>query len=201
MADNKINPGLKMVLDLGPVLIFFAIFFWLKDKTFMIGGAEYDGFLVATAALVLMIVISSLALWRLTGRLSPMQLATLVLVLVFGGLSIWLNDGRFIKMKPTLLYLLFAGILGFGLLRGKSYLALVMEEMFPLQHEGWMIFTRRFTFFFLGLAVLNEVVWRTMSDQAWVLFKTFGLMAAMFVFILSQNNLFRRYEIEEKEDG
>ncbi|MGB3315913.1 MAG: inner membrane-spanning protein YciB [Albidovulum sp.] len=200
MAGKKIKPGLKAGLEFGPILIFFAIFVWLKGKTLTFGGTEYGGFVVATAALVLMIVISSLALWRLTGRLSPMQLTTLVLVIVFGGLSIWLNDGRFIKMKPTLLYLLFAGVLGFGLLRGKSYLALVMEEMIPLQHEGWMIFTRRFTFFFVGLAILNEVIWRTMSDQSWILFKTFGLMALMFVFILSQNRLFQRYEIEKTGD-
>ena len=98
-----------------------------------------------------MIVAATGLLWALTGRLSKMQLMTLVLVVVMGGLSVWLNDERFIKMKPTLLYLAFGGILGFGLLRGQSYLSAVMEEALPMQAEGWMILTRRLCAFFFAL--------------------------------------------------
>ncbi|MGB3176424.1 MAG: inner membrane-spanning protein YciB [Albidovulum sp.] len=199
MAGKKINPWLKFGLELGPVLIFFAAFTRLKDQTFTIGGTEYGGLILATGGLVVLIALSSLILWRLTGRLSPMQLVTLVLVVVFGGLSIWLNDARFIKMKPTLLYLLFTVVLGVGLLRGKSYLALAMEEVLPLAHEGWMILTRRLTAFFATLAVLNEIVWRTMSDAAWVNFKTFGLTAAVFLFFMAQGRLFKRYEVADKD--
>ena len=199
MAGRKINPWLKLGLELGPVIAFFIAFTRLKDRTVMLGGTEYGGFILATAGFVPLMILSTLILWRLTGKLSTMQIATLVLVTVFGGLSVWFNDERFFKMKPTLIYLLFAGILGFGLLRGKSYLAVVMEEMMPLEYEGWMILTRRLTAFFAGLAILNEVIWRTMSDQAWVNFKTFGLTAAIFIFFLAQGSVFKKYEVEDKD--
>lgn len=199
MAGKKINPWLKLGLELGPVIAFFVAFVRLKDQTVTIGGTDYGGFILATAGFVPLLVLSTLILWRLTGKLSAMQIATLVLVVVFGGLSVWFNDERFFKMKPTLIYLIFAGVLGWGLMKGKSYLALVLQDAMPLEHEGWMILTRRLTAFFLSLAVLNEVIWRTMSDQAWVNFKTFGLTAAIFLFFLAQGRVFRDYEIEEKD--
>jgi intracellular septation protein len=147
-----------------------------------------------------LIVVTTLILWKLTGHLSKMQIATVVLVVVFGGLSVWLNDDRFFKMKPTMIYTLFAGVLGFGLLRGKSYLRFVMEEMMPLQHEGWMILTRRLALFFAGLAVLNEIIWRTMSTDAWVNFKTFGLTIAIFAFFMAQGKVIQTYSIPEDAD-
>jgi intracellular septation protein len=193
MAGRRINPWVKLALELGPVIAFFAAFTRLKGQTVTVAGTEYQGFILATAVFVPLMLVATLILWRLTGRLSPMQVVTLVLVIVFGGLSVWFNDERFFKMKPTIIYLLFAGILGFGLLRGRSYLALAMEEVMPLKHEGWMILTRRVTGFFLALAVLNEIVWRTMSDQAWVNFKTFGLTLAIFAFFMTQGRLIERY--------
>jgi len=199
MAGKKVNPWLKVALELGPVLVFFIAFGRFKDQTVVLGGTEYGGFIIATAIFVPLIALTTAVLWRLTGKLAPMQIATLVLVLVFGGLSVWFNDERFFKMKPTMIYLLFAGVLGFGLLKGKSYLAMVMDEAMPLEHEGWMILTRRLALFFAALAVLNEVVWRTMSDQAWVNFKTFGLTAAVFLFFMTQTGVFKRYEVEDKE--
>ena len=198
MAGRKINPWLKIGLEFGPILAFFVAFGRLKDTTFTLGGTEYGGFILATALFVPLLVVTTLVLWRLTGRLSVMQIVTLILVIVFGGLSVWLNDERFFKMKPTIIYTLFAGILGYGLLRGKSYLALAMDEAIPLAPEGWMILTRRLAAFFAVLAVLNEAIWRTMSDQAWVNFKTFGLTAALFLFILTQGRLFERYSTEPK---
>lgn len=192
-GHRKLNPFVKLALELGPVVLFFVMFGRLKDRSFQFGGAEYSGFIVTTAAFVLLIVATSALLWRLTGRLSRMQLLTLVLVIVMGGLSVWLNDERFIKMKPTLLYLAFAGILGFGLWRGQSYLSLVMDEALPMREEGWMILTRRLALFFAGLAVANELVWRLMSTGAWVNFKTFGLTFALFAFFMTQGKLFERY--------
>jgi intracellular septation protein len=198
MAGKKINPWVKLALEMGPVLAFFLAFGRFKDMKVMIGGTEYGGFILATATFVPLLILSTLVLWRLTGRLSVMQIATLVIVLVFGGLSVWFNDPRFFKMKPTLIYLLFAGVLGFGLTRGKSYLALVMDEAMPLKHEGWMILTRRLVGFFAALAVVNEVIWRTMSDQAWVNFKTFGLSAAIFVFFMAQGGVLKRFGTDEE---
>src|SRR5690606_30887925 len=132
MAKKEINPILKLVLEIGPVAVFFIAYLRLKGQQFMINGTTYDGFILVTAAFVPLLLLTTLILWRLTGKLSKMQILTLVLVVIFGGLSVWMNDERFFKMKPTLIYLIFAGILGFGLLRGQSYLRHVMEEMMPM---------------------------------------------------------------------
>lgn len=197
---RPINPLLKSVLEYGPVVLFFIAYLRLKDQAFEIGGTSYEGFIVVTAGFVPLMVLSTLALWKLTGKLSKMQVMTLVLIVVFGGLSVWFNDERFFKMKPTMIYLLFGGLLGFGLLRGQSYLRVVMEEMMPLQDEGWMILTRRLCAMFFALAVANEVIWRMMSTESWVYFKTFGLTAAMFLFFMTQARLFQTYGLEEDKD-
>lgn len=198
MAAKKINPTLKMVLELGPIVLFFIGYLKLKDEVFLIGGSEYKGFIVITAAFIPLMVASTLALWKLTGHLSRMQFATLILVVLFGGMSVWFNDDRFIKMKPTMLYLLFGGLLGIGLMRGQSWLKVVMEELMPLKQQGWMILTRRLCAFFFGLAVANELIWRTQSTETWVYFKTFGLPVAMFAFFMLQGQLFQKYSDEEE---
>lgn len=200
MAERKINPALKSALELGPVLAFFVAYLWLKDETFTIAGRDYSGFILVTAGFVPLMVLSTGLLWKLSGKLSKMQAVTLVLVVVFGGLSVWLNDDRFFKMKPTMIYLIFAGILGFGLLRGESYLQSVMDEMMPLQQAGWMVLTKRLFAFFLALAILNEVIWRSLSTESWVYFKTFGLTAAVFLFFMLQGDVFRKYGIETPEE-
>ncbi|AXI47381.1 intracellular septation protein A [Sulfitobacter sp. SK012] len=197
---REINPILKLVLEMGPVLVFFVAYIRLKDQMFTFGETEYAGFIVVTAAFIPLLIASTCALWALTGKLSKMQVATLVLVVVFGGLSVWLNDERFFKIKPTMIYLLFGGILGIGLLRGKSYLRYVMEEMMPLQDAGWMILTKRLMYFFFGLAIANEVIWRSFSTETWVYFKTFGLTIAMFVFFISQSRMFQTYSLEDEAE-
>ena len=202
MAEKrKISPWLKAALEFGPLLVFFAVFTRMKDAQVMVGGTAYSGFVVATALFIPLMIVTTGLLWRLTGRLAPMQVATLVLVVVFGGLSVWFNDPHFFKMKPTLIYLLFAALLGIGLARGKPWLQLVMEDAIPMRHEGWMILTKRLVILFLGLAVANEVIWRTMSDAAWVNFKTFGLTAAVFLFFLAQGGLMRRHGTGEDKPG
>ena len=200
MAAKKINPIVKMVLEFGPIILFFIGFSRFKDQVFVIGGTEYSGFIVMTAAFVPLLIATTAILWALTGKLSKMQLATVVLVIVFGGMSVYFNDERFFKMKPTMIYLLFAGILGVGLARGQSYLKVVMEEALPLQPAGWMILTQRFCGFFVALAVANEVIWRNFSTETWVTFKTFGLTAALFLFFIMQAKLIERYGIAEKKD-
>lgn len=196
-TPRPIDPKLKMALEFGPLLAFFLGYLWLKDRSFLIGGREYGGFIVVTAAFIPLLAATTFALWRLTGRLARMQVATLVLVVVFGGLSVWLNDERFFKMKPTMIYALFAAILGVGLLRGRSTLQYVMEEAVPLTPAGWMILTRRVFWLFVALAVLNELVWRTLSTEAWVSFKTFGLTLVVFGFFLTQGRLLETHGVKE----
>ena len=156
---------------------------------------------MVTAGFIPVFLIATGLLWKLTGHLSRMQLVTAVLIVIFGGLSVWLNDDRFFKMKPTLIYLLFGTALGIGLLRGESWLRAVMEGLMPLRQEGWMILTRRVMLMFFGLAVLNEVIWRTMSTETWVYFKTFGLTAAVFAFFMTQGSLFKTYAIEDEAEA
>ena len=197
--DNR----LKLALEYGPLVLFMLGYWLLKDKSLTIAGQTYSGFIVSTAVFVVVFVVSILGLWKLTGKIAPMQIITLVVVLFMGGLTIWFNDPHFIKMKPTIIYVFFAAALGVGLLQGKSYLRLVMGDALPMQAEGWMILTRRIAVFFVGLAVLNEVVWRNFSDGTWVLFKAVGLTLAMFAFLLTQAKLLEKYGIgtpDPKED-
>ena len=130
-----------------------------------------------------------------------MPLFTAILVLVFGGLTIWLRDETFIKMKPTIIYLVFAILLSLGLFRGQSYLQKLMELALPMQDEGWLILTKRFVFFFIVLAILNELIWRFMPTDTWVSFKTFGFPALTFVFFFAQVRLIQKYRIEEQSDN
>ncbi|MEO0678207.1 MAG: inner membrane-spanning protein YciB [Pseudomonadota bacterium] len=198
MAETKeINPLTKLVLELGPPVAFFVIYLRIRDSVFEFGGTEYSGFIVATVAFVPILLVAMGALWALTGKLSRMQLFTAFMVIFFGALTAYFNDERFFKMKTTLVYGFFAVILGIGLLRGKSFLAYVMAEMMPMEDEGWMILTRRLTLAFAGLAVANEVIWRTMSTDTWVKIETFGFPIALFVFLWWQIMALQRFVIEE----
>ncbi|MEZ5722513.1 MAG: inner membrane-spanning protein YciB [Paracoccaceae bacterium] len=199
MTEKKVSPGLKLALEYGPIIAFFALYMLLKDRSFMVGATEYSGFVAVTAMFIPILAAATYLQWHLTGHLSKMQIATLILVVVFGGLSIWFNDERFFKMKPTMIYLLFAGLLGFGLMRGQSYLEAVMDQAMPLEREGWMILTKRLALFFLALAVANEAIWRSMSTETWVSFKTFGLPLSIFAFFMLQSGLFARYGVSEEE--
>ena len=197
-GDKKPIPAwAKSVLELGPLVAFFIAYTMLKDTEFEVFGQVYQGFILATALFIPLLLGSTAILWLLSGTLSVTQIFTAVLVIVFGGLSIWWNDERFFKMKPTLIYLLFSVILGVGLLRGQSYLQVLMGQALPLRAEGWMILTRRFMVFFLMLAVGNEVVWRVFSTSVWVNFKVFGITALMLVFFISQAGVFKRYAKED----
>ncbi len=197
MSDKTYDPKLKAALEYGPLLAFMVGYWLVKDRTFSVGGVEYSGFIAITAVFVLIFAGSILALWKLTGKLSAMQVFSLVVILFMGGLTVWFNDPHFIKMKPTIIYVAFAVGLGVGLLQGKSYLRLLMGEVLPMREEGWMILTRRMALFFVVLAVANEVVWRNFSDGTWVTFKVVGLTVAMFAFLFTQGRLFERYGIEQ----
>ncbi|MDP5305557.1 inner membrane-spanning protein YciB [Paracoccus spongiarum] len=194
------NPWVKPALELGPVLLFFLVFILKRGETVSLWGQDYGAFVLATLAFIPALAVATLIQWRLTGRLAPMQVATLVLVVLFGGLSVWLNDPRFFKMKPTMIYLLFAAILGYSLLARRNWLQAVLSEALPMDAEGWRKLTLRMTLMFLGLALANEVVWRTMSETTWVYFKTFGLPLILFLFLLANAGLYRAHGIDGPGD-
>ena len=198
MAERQINPWLKQALELGPPLLFFVAYLQVRDEVYVLGGTEYSGFIVAAAAFVPILLASIGVLWWLTGRISRMQVFTAVLVIVFGGLTVWFNDESFFKMKTTIVYAIFAVLLGIGLLRGQSWLALLMADYVPMRREGWMILTRRLAAVFAAMAVANEVVWRTMSTDTWVRFETFGLPIALMFFLWWQIFRLQPYMIEEE---
>lgn len=194
MQNGKpIAPWLKTTLELGPVLGFFVLYLWIKEQTFTIAGVEYSGFIMATALFIPVIGAAIAALWYLTGHISRMQIFTLVMVVFFGGLTIWFNDERFFKMKTTLVYAVFAALLGIGLLRGQSWLKVLMGEFLKMRDEGWMIITRRLTAVFAAMAVANEIVWRNFSEQFWVTFETFVLPAFLFAAFMAQAKVIERF--------
>jgi intracellular septation protein len=200
-VERPVNPWLRQALELGPPILFFLAYMRFQDVTWTIGGTEYDGFILVTAAFVPLLLASMAVLWKLTGRISRIQVFTAVMVIVFGGLTVWLNDERFFKMKTTLVYGFFAATLGIGLLRGRGWLKVLMGEMLPMSDRGWLILSRRIAAVFAVMAVANEAVWRTQSTEFWVTFETFGLPAFLFVAFMAQAKLIERESLSSGSDG
>ncbi len=180
----QLNPGLKLVLDLGPLLVFF-------------GANSRFGIFVATGAFMAAIVIALAISYALTRHLPIMPLVTAIVVVVFGGLTLVLHDELFIKVKPTIIYVLFGGVLLGGLAFGKSLLGIVFDSVFHLTEEGWRKLTLRWALFFLALALANEIVWRTQTTNVWVDFKVFGVVPLTFLFAALQYPLLTKYAAPE----
>ncbi|MEM8553390.1 MAG: inner membrane-spanning protein YciB [Pseudomonadota bacterium] len=197
MTDQDKTAWIKQALDIGPVLLFVAGYLVLRERSFVIAGTEYEGFVVVTALFIPILFATNYLLWKITGKVSRMQILTLVLVIVFGGLTVALNDERFFKMKSTLAFGIFSLLLWIGLWRGQSWLEYILDGAMPLSHEGWMILTRRLAWFFLAVAVANEIIWRSFSTDVFVAWDTFGQMAAMMAFFVSQVGLMKQYGEED----
>ena len=175
------NPNVKLLIEFGPLAAFGITYF-------------FAGIFWATGVVMVTSVVALAASWSQFGRLLPVPLMTAVLVVVFGSPTFWLHDPRFIKIKPTIINLLFGGVLLFGLMTGRPLLKLLLGEAFKLTEEGWRKLSLRWALFFLGLAGLNEVVWRTFSETVWVNFKVFGILGLSMVFAMAQIRLIKRYE-------
>jgi len=197
-AAERQNPMLKLALELGPLMVFFFGNLrgeWLV-KTFPALSVVGGPLLVATALFMVATVLSLILSKIIFHHLPIMPFVSGVVVLVFGSLSIWLQDETFIKMKPTIVNTLFGLVLLGGLLFGKSLLGYVFNAAFQLDETGWRKLTFRWGIFFLFLAVINEVVWRNFSNDAWVNFKVWGTMPITILFTLTQMPLIMRHTVE-----
>lgn len=177
------HPLFKLATELGPLIVFF------------VANAKFNLF-VATGAFMVAIVAAMIASYVVVKHVPIMALVTAVIVLVFGTLTLVLHDETFIKVKPTIIYGLFAAILGGGLLFGRSFIAIMFDQMFNLTHEGWRALTLRWALFFFAMALLNEAIWRTQSTDFWVTFKAFGVIPLTMAFAVAQMPLIKRYSIE-----
>ena len=187
MADKKAtSPWVKLAIDFGPLIVFFLSF-------------KLGDMFIATGAFMVASVVAMVASRILTGHIAPMLKVTFVIVMVMGGLTLYLQDETFVKMKLTVINGLIAVILLGGLLTGRLYIKMVMELAFEMDEEGWRKFTRNYVIFLIVMAVLNELIWRTQSDNFWVNFKTFGYMGATFIFILAQMPMLMKYMPDEDE--
>jgi intracellular septation protein len=175
------NPQLRrLVLDLGPLLVFFAAF-------------KLGNFFIATGAFMAAIAVSVAAGWWIERKLSPMPLFTAVLVMVFGGLTLYLQDETFLKVKVTILYVFFGVILLGGLATGRLFIKYVFAQAFELTEAGWKKLTLRWGIFCFALAALNEAVWRHYSTDLWVDFKVWVILPLIFLFALAQTPLILRH--------
>jgi intracellular septation protein len=198
-AKQAVNPMLKLVLELGPLLVFFfanARGEWLVQKFPVLSGFGGPIF-IATGLFMAATAIALAVSWLLIRALPIMPLVSGIVVLIFGALTLYLQDDIFIKMKPTIVNTLFGGALLGGLYFGKSLLGYVFDSAFSLDAEGWRKLTFRWGLFFLFLAIVNEVVWRNFSTDAWVTFKVWGIMPITLAFTLSQMPLILRHSLDE----
>ena len=197
----ELNPFLKLTLELGPLGVFFFTNAYGNRLEQMFPALEALGgrLFLATAFFIVATLAALIASFALTRRLPIMPLVTGVVVLVFGGLTLLLQDETFIKMKPTIVNLLFGSTLLIGLAFGRPLLGYVFDSVFRLDDEGWRKLTFRWGIFFFVLAVLNEIVWRSFSDDVWVNFKVFGIMPLTVVFTLTQLPLIQRHALPEPE--
>jgi intracellular septation protein len=206
-AKPKLHPLLKLILDIGPLILFFyanskpALFHPLVAPLLpaAVGTGEQAGIFSATAVFMIAIVVATAVSYALTRHLPVLPLVTLVVVLIFGGLTLYFQDETFIKLKPTIIYVLFGGTLLIGQMLGKNFLSIVFDAMFHLTPEGWRKLTLRWAVFFLALAVLNEIVWRTQSTDTWVNFKVFVVTGLTFVFAAAQVPLLSKYQAPTEE--
>jgi intracellular septation protein len=181
-----LNSLAKLGLDLGPLILFFF-------------ANSYGGIFFATGAFMVTTVAALGISYALVRRIAIVPLATAAIVLVFGALTIWLQNDTFIKVKPTIIYTLFASMLIAGLATGRPLFEYVLDGAFHMTHEGWRKLTWRWALFFLGMAIFNEIVWRSFSTDTWVAVKTFAVVPLTLLFALSQTPLMMRHKGDKAE--
>ena len=180
------RPIIKFIADFGPLLIFFTIYFNNNDLKLAI-----PPFIIAT-------LIALTVVYVLEKKISMVPLTSGILITVFGGLTLYFDNKIFFYMKPTIINLLFAGVLFFGkFFTQKPLLKIFFQNALNLENDGWKILNQRWILFFLFVAILNETVWRTQSEMFWVNFKVWGLIPISFIFAASQVPLINKYKLKE----
>ena len=189
MSDKKPNSGNTFLVDLGPLFIFLATYWLTNVKTATIA------FMVATAVAILYSRVKH-------KRVSTMLIFSGLMVLIFGALTLYFDDKRFIQMKPTIYYGFVACILFFGTLTKKPTLKAVMGGAYPeLKDRGWHLLTRNFAWFFVGMAILNEIVWRNTSFGFWLGYKLWGALPLTILFAIVNVPMILRHSEEQKEES
>lgn len=182
--QERASPAAKLAIDLGPLIIFFAINAWL-------------GIFAATGAFMAAIAAAMIVSKIKYRHISPMLWFSGVMVLVLGGITLWLHDETFIKIKPTIYYTTVAALLLFGLYTGRNLLKAVLGTAYPgLSERGWQLLTRNWAVFFIVMALLNEAVWRTTSTEFWIGFKLWGFLPATFIFALANVPMLMRHGMQ-----
>jgi len=180
------RPIIKFIADFGPLLIFFIIYFNNENDL----KVAIPPFIIAT-------IVALLVVYLLEKRISMVPLTSGILITLFGGLTLYFDNKIFFYMKPTIINLLFAGILFFGkYFTKKPLLKIFFQNAFNLEDEGWKKLNDRWTIFFIFVAILNEIVWRTQTEVFWVNFKVWGLLPISFVFAASQISLINKYKLK-----
>ncbi len=180
------NHFTKLALEAGPLIIFF------------VANATTD-LITATAIFVVATLIALGVSWTVARTVPVIPLVSGVFVVVFGGLTVFLDDALFIKIKPTIVNLLFAGILFTGLATRRNVLKLALKGAVALDDRGWRLLTWRWALFFVLLAGINEFVWRSFESDTWVAFKVWGIMPLTILFSLTQIPLFLRHQLPEDD--
>jgi intracellular septation protein len=188
MTDAKAREmpqALKLALDFMPLVAFFA--------AYKLGGVYW-----ATSIIIALTLLSLVIGYAMTGKVAKFPLFSAILITVMGGLTLYLKDDTFVKMKPTAANLIFAGLLGGGLLAKRFFLKDLLGSAVSMPEQAWATLTLRWVVFFLVLAGLNEYVWRTMSEATWVNFKVFGLMGLTMLFAFANAPFMARHLADDK---
>lgn len=198
MAEPRtpLSPGMRMLIDFGPLAVFFLVNSYAP-------GLQIQRIITATTAFMVAMVVAMLLSWWKAKHISPMLWITAALVLPFGGLTIYFHDQSFIQMKPTIVYTMFAVILGYGLIAKKPLLQLLLETAYPgLSAKGWRLLTINWTAFFVAMAVLNEAMRYVLNWDQWVTFKTWAVIPMTLVFAMLNIPMLLKHglQLEKPED-
>jgi intracellular septation protein len=196
VSRAPLSPGMRMLIDFGPLAVFFAV------NSFA-GGPEFTRIFAATAAFMIAMAAAMALSWIKARHISPMLWISGALVLVFGGLTLYFHDRTFIQIKPTIVYTMFAVVLAYGLATGKPLLQMLLEQAYPgLSAKGWRLLTINWTGFFVAMAVLNEAMRQVLDWDAWVSFKTWAVIPLTLVFAMLNIPMLLRHglQLDKPED-